>query len=555
MGGVLLAVIAATTLYFYNSAPTARADLIFHTVRYGPLELTIVERGTLESAKNADIYCKIKTGTGNLPQIKDVIADGTLVKKGDLLMVIESSRYEDQRDQQEIALSRARNDMLQAEEKLKIVLSQNVSDISKAKVALELAELDYEKYIDGDYMQRVRDIEGRRTMAKSDLEQQKDKTDWAVRAAMRDFVTRAQARAEQARQEGAEINLGRIIEELRVLNNYEKRAQETTKKSAITQAQEEVKRVESQAKANESAARTDLDTKTLVFKREQQRFEDIQAEIEKCKIYAPQDGMAVYYVPETGRGGSQLKTIAQGETVSEGQKLMQIPDLTRMVVNTKIHEALVSRVHRDQETEIRVDAFPNKLLKGRVKSVAAVASKPDNWSSADVKTYPTYVEIDDEFEGLKPGMSAAVTIHTSSPLEHVLTIPMHAIVGSAEMGSHRKVFVKGPDGPQEREISIGLFNDTFVEVKEGLSEGEEVVVNPRALVGDKVRTRTGKESRQSNENGVDSRSPTAPPNEGPGISSPGDSPDGPPVEGRGKGRGKAGGRRGGRPGGEPPPEN
>ena len=59
--------------------------------------------------------------------------------------------------------------------------------------------------------------------------------------------------------------------------------------------------------------------------------------------------MVVYYVSEQSRygSGSQQSIIAQGEPVKEGQKLMRIPDLRRMLVNTKVHEAMVSRVHGD----------------------------------------------------------------------------------------------------------------------------------------------------------------------------------------------------------------
>src|SRR5205807_5736179 len=94
------------------------------------------------------------------------------------------------------------------------------------------------------------------------------------------------------------------------------------------------------------------------------QYQEIEGEIKKCKIYAPQEGMVVYYVPEQARfgGGSQQSIVAQGEPVREGQKLMQIPDLKHMLVNTKVHEALVSRVHRDQQATVRVDPFPDQTL-------------------------------------------------------------------------------------------------------------------------------------------------------------------------------------------------
>ena len=77
---------------------------------------------------------------------------------------------------------------------------------------------------------------------------------------------------------------------------------------------------------------------------------EIEDEIKKCLILAPQDGLVVYYVPEQSRfgSGSQQSIIAQGEPVREGQKLMRIPDLSKMVVNTRVHEAMISRVRGEK---------------------------------------------------------------------------------------------------------------------------------------------------------------------------------------------------------------
>ncbi len=56
-----------------------RPDLVLHKVEFGRLELTIVERGSLESAHTSDVYCKVKTATVKPPNIKTVIDDGTAV--------------------------------------------------------------------------------------------------------------------------------------------------------------------------------------------------------------------------------------------------------------------------------------------------------------------------------------------------------------------------------------------------------------------------------------------------------------------------------------------
>jgi len=129
--------------------------------------------------------------------------------------------------------------------------------------------------------------------------------------------------------------------------------------------------------------------------------------------------------------------------------------------------------------------------------VATVAAQQD-WMAADVKVYTTKVAIDPEdIEGveLKPGMSAEVTITIADALEHVLVVPLQAIVGGSEMGSQRSIVVMTSKGPQERPITVGASNEKIAEVKEGLQEGDEVVLNPKAVLGDKIKVHQPGESK------------------------------------------------------------
>src|SRR5262249_51908842 len=183
------------------------------------------------------------------------------------------------------------------------------------------------------------------------------------------------------------------------------------------------------------------------------RSKDIVEQIQKCKVWAPRTGIVVYYIPEQARWGvgSRQSIVAQGEQVGEGQKMMQIPDLDNMLVITKVHEALASRVHRGQRAQIKVESFPDRALRGRVDSVATIAAAGD-FLASDVKSYTTKVAVEKGVEGLKPGMSAEVTITIGDALKDVLTVPIEAVIGSAEMGKTRKVFVMVGNDPQERDV-------------------------------------------------------------------------------------------------------
>jgi multidrug resistance efflux pump len=560
-GLVVLLVVTGVLLLIFNPLHKGRTDLVLHTVKYGRLELTIFERGALESGKNSDIYCRVKArsqGSTVATSIKNLIDDGSQVKgprpdkpTGDLIVDLDDSGLQEQLRAEKITLDKAASDKIQAEETYKITVSQNDSDIKTAETKVELAIIDLMKYTGlekaevlkpatldrlkadlrvaeanarrpareiaeedlkkfktGDYLALLKDILGQIENATSDLSQQEDREAWAYRMMRKGYQTASQAQAETSRKESLQLTVNKTNLQLDVLVKYTKISQMTSYITALDEAQRTLERTKATAKSKEVQAQTDRLAKVSIWEQERAKFKDIEEEVKKCKIYAPQDGMVVYYIPEQARGGggTQQAIVAQGEPVREGQKLMQIPDLAHMLVNTKVHEALVSRVHAGQPAQVRIESFPDKVLRGRVDSVATLAAQQD-FFAADVKVYTTKVSINsDDIEGLnlKPGMSAAVTISVSDALEHVLAIPVQAIIGGPEMGANREVLVMTPDGPQERKIRLGASNQTMAEVREGLQEGDQVVLNPKAVLGDRIKTRQGVESGPQPASGSDS---------------------------------------------------
>jgi multidrug efflux pump subunit AcrA (membrane-fusion protein) len=544
--GLVLAIASfAGLIRIFNT--TSRNDIITHKVGYESLQLTITERGQLESAENKDVVCRVKARSASstiATTIRWVIEDGTQVKKGDKLAELDDSGLHTQLQTQKIALDQAYAALINAEKSYEIVESQNKSDLATAKLTLELAEIDLQKYKKGELIQQTQEIEGRLMIARSDLAMWEERSSWSGRMSKpgRRYVTVAQAQADEARLKSAKIALAKVEEEKRVLLNYMGPRTEKDLQGKIDEAKRAMTRVDAQAKAKEVQADAERKSKKSIYEQELVRTQDIEDEIRKCVIYAPQSGLVVYYVSEQSRfgSGSQQSIIAQGEPVREGQKLMRIPDLTKMVVNTRVHEAMINRVrgekvirtgfsdsvqagflfmhgfwprltgqkalhavqdefleaHNHLETKkiaegqsavVRVDALPDLLMQGEVKTVATVASQQD-WMSADVKVYQTMVTIKDSISGLKPGMSAEVKIQTDAHRDHCLTIPIQAIMGTVDMGNTRRVYVKSGSGTVAKDVVIGLSNEKMAEVVSGLSEGDEVVVNARVLLSDKEKT-------------------------------------------------------------------
>jgi hypothetical protein len=167
-----------------------------------------------------------------------------------------------------------------------------------------------------------------------------------------------------------------------------------------------------------------------------------------------------------------------------------------MQVSTAVHESVLDQVHAGLKAIIRVDAFPERSYAGTVKSVAVLPDQ-GGWFSSDTKVYQTVVTIDEKVKQLKPGMTAVVEIDVEK-LPSVLSVPIQAIV---QRGSSNWCYVKAQSDLQRREIRLGKTNDKFVEIVEGISEGEVVVLNPMSLVEEEAAENKEKEKQAEREEG------------------------------------------------------
>jgi multidrug efflux pump subunit AcrA (membrane-fusion protein) len=478
------------------------------------LKITIVARGTLESAKNSDVYCTVRSGTKGSTSstiIKWIIDEGEEVKKGDKLMELDSSGFQDQLKDKNKDVDKAYADKVGADEQVRIQEIANESAIEAAKNARDLAKIELEKYREGDYVQALKDIDGKIETANSDLADWKDRAAWSARMVKKGLLSKVQADADSNRVDAMRINLENYQVQKKVLEKYTRQREIQDRTAKLAEAARGMKKAEIEARSNMALKVADRRSKDSIYQQELARKKEIEDEIKKCIVLAPQDGLVVYYVPEQvrGGGGSQQSVVAQGEPVREGQKMIQIPDLSKMLVSVRVPEAFMAHLHnpttKDHSTwqmaQVKVDSFSKKVLKGHVKSVATVASKQD-WFASDVMVYKTMVSIHETVPGLKPGMSAEVTIFADESKEPVLVVPVQAVLGTISMGAERKVFVVGRDRqPVLRDIVVGMTNERVVEVTSGLEEGDEVVLAPQSLLKEDSDLRPGKVKAKQDESG------------------------------------------------------
>jgi hypothetical protein len=97
-----------------------------------------------------------------------------------------------------------------------------------------------------------------------------------------------------------------------------------------------------------------------------------------------------------------------------------------------------------------------------------------------VKEYAATVTIDSDPVGLRPGMTSAVEVLIAH-LKDVLSVPVQAVV---ETNGSFNCWVRTPKGIEKRPVVLGMSNNTRIEIKDGLSDGDDVLLNPRAVVAE-----------------------------------------------------------------------
>jgi HlyD family secretion protein len=189
--------------------------------------------------------------------------------------------------------------------------------------------------------------------------------------------------------------------------------------------------------------------------------------LEETLIRAPISGTVLKVYVENG------SLVSSGFTnVSGGTTVLVLADMKKLFVNVKLDEAEVGTVRAGQEARIRVDAFPERVFRGRVERI-----EPLGVTEANVVTFDVRVLIEDDSATLLlPGMSTDVEIVTALEKDAVL-VPVAAL--RSEHGGRYVILASG----ERRAIKTGRTDGTVFTVIEGLAGGEVVVI-PEATAKD-----------------------------------------------------------------------
>jgi len=194
-----------------------------------------------------------------------------------------------------------------------------------------------------------------------------------------------------------------------------------------------------------------------------------QMDLEKAKISAPFSGIICNI------------QVAPQEHVSNAQELFTLVNIDQIQVHAKVLESEVGKMKTGREVILSFSAYQGKDFKGIVKSISPIIDPED-------RTCKVIVVMHNPDEVIKPGMHAEVEIITDIYPDRLL-IPQEAIL---LRGGRKLAFVVEGDLAKWRYLELGLENEDYAEVIDGVQEGEEVAVEGHFTLAHDARIRVVK---------------------------------------------------------------
>lgn len=185
----------------------------------------------------------------------------------------------------------------------------------------------------------------------------------------------------------------------------------------------------------------------------------MEHEMEETEIRAPLNGVV-----------SEVE-VNEGEILQPGGNLlMTIMDLSRIFLEVKVPETEIARIFRSQPVEVSPDAYPGLQLEGEVTNI-------DPKVEPQSRTFNVRVRVDASGEPVKPGMFGRARFLIEKR-EDVLVVPKEAIIYSPESGERQaQVYIVRDDVALKRSVEVDAQSDKFVQIVNGLTSGDIVVVD------------------------------------------------------------------------------
>jgi len=487
------------------------------TVKRGPLAITVNEGGSIEALKSQEVKSEVHGET----KIIKIVDEGHVITQeeidnGFVLVELDAQKFKDDLIERKLAYETAKAADVEAQKRYEIQENDNESALSAAKLAVKFARMDFERYLgekvakeiihvlnldsddrealnkaitgsgkamdfsqyasaaklgDGEARNNLRKYENEFMLSGEDVLLATTRMDGTQRLLDREFVTKNEFDNDKIALERKKTTqeASKTTQELFIKYDFPKMTEKLL--SDYVESLRKLERAEkvavsqlAQAEANRNSAKVRFELQTL-------EREKMEKQVANCTIKAAYLGMVVYGAQnQRWYSGDEIK---EGASVRERQVIFTIPDTSVWSLKVKVHESYVKQIKPGQRASIRVESFPEEQIAGEVQKINPLPDTENRWMNPDVKVYETTIVIDGSHDWMRPGLTAEAEILIEK-IEDVLQVPIQAI--HAEDEQQFCFVTRLGRSPERRPVKTGANNEVFVQILEGLSEGEVVLL-------------------------------------------------------------------------------
>ncbi len=446
-----------------------------------------------------------------------MVKEGDTVVKGQALVKLDPTQFDSSSDAQLASLQASQSDAQVS--RSQVIAAQN--QYSQAQQGLNASQASVDTAV-----QQVNTARQNVVASQTDV----DKAQVELNAANRELK-----RSEELLESGVISKLEFDQAKDRVSNAQVslRNAQSRLKSAQLGVNEAEARVKESRARANQQQvavrdAKRSVDTANLSADSSQSRSNQQAALLrgqrtqrDKTLQSAPIDGV-IADIP------SKVGTFAVANLSST--PLLTIADMSSINVEVKVDETEIDKVAEGQSVKVKVDAFGEKEITGKVKLKNPLAlgksvttgGLSTNINTQEAKEFKVVVELTDipkeVREGLRPGMSATVVITTKTandliavPLQSVIekkpdASPSPTIQGDLQMPADKPKPIKGVyilDGNKAKfvEVQTGITGESDIQITTGLNDGDQVITGPSRILNTlKDGTVVKKQEKKDGEN-------------------------------------------------------
>ncbi len=448
----------------------AAGKVALFAAREGPLRITVTESGTIKPKDQVIITSQVEGRT----TILFLVPEGVRVKKGQLLVELDASKLEDVKVDQEIRVQNAEAAAIRSRENLEVVRSQGESDVDKMELALRFARDDLRKYREGEYPNRVKELEARITLAEEDVHRTEEKLKWSKVLFEEKYLAETELQADELAAKKARLDLELAQNNLALFKEYTCKRTLAQLESDVKQGVMALERVKRKAAADLVQAKADLTAKESEYRRQQSKLQKITEQIAKARIVAPTDGLVVYATSAKASWRGNKEPLDEGQEVRERQELIYLPTASTFVAEVKVHESSLDKIRTGLPVRVTLDAVPGREFSGTVTRIAPLPDAQSMFMNPDLKIYRTQITINGGGDVLRTGMTCQAEIIVAE-YPRALYVPVQSVV---RVNGRPTVYVWRDGLAVPRTVKIGLDNNRMVRVLDGLTAGEEVLLSP-----------------------------------------------------------------------------